>query len=161
MFLCKINSNLVLSIEENVCSSGLNCGCSLNLVCHRKQWATKYPTILYYVLWLEEWVVKELIILCLFPQKIAGCIKYFRKSEAPSIPSQGQAFGYEEAEDGTLIKFSQPVRDSSLGPAYYQTVYVSNFKRLDTVRGFIGLWSWYSELPEPKRVLNWSYQEQL
>ncbi|KAM3831705.1 sperm-tail PG-rich repeat-containing protein 2 [Vipera latastei] len=85
--------------------------------------SARYPTILYYVLWLEEWVVKELIILCLFLQKIAGCIKYFRKSEAPSIPSQGQAFGYEEAEDGTLIKFSQPVRDSSLGPAYYQTVY--------------------------------------
>ncbi|KAL7982092.1 hypothetical protein Chor_001149 [Crotalus horridus] len=72
-------------------------------------------------------------------RKIAGCIKYFRKSEAPSIPSQGQAFGYEEAEDGTLIKFSQPVRDSTLGPAYYQTVYVSNFKRWDTVLGFIGL----------------------
>ncbi|XP_058049100.1 sperm-tail PG-rich repeat-containing protein 2 [Ahaetulla prasina] len=53
-------------------------------------------------------------------RKIAGCIKYFRKSEAPSIPSQGQAFGYEEAEDGTLIKFSQPVRDTTLGPAYYQ-----------------------------------------
>ncbi|KAM6440399.1 sperm-tail PG-rich repeat-containing protein 2 isoform 2-T2 [Liasis olivaceus] len=56
-------------------------------------------------------------------QKLAGCIKYFRKSEAPSIPSQGQAFGYEEAEDGTLIKYSHPVRDSTLGPAYYQTIY--------------------------------------
>lgn len=76
--------------------------------------------------------------ICLFPQKIAGCIKYFRKSEAPSIPSQGQAFGYEEAEDGTLIKFSQPVRDTTLGPAYYQ-VYVSNFKRWGTVFGSIGL----------------------
>ncbi|XP_070614089.1 sperm-tail PG-rich repeat-containing protein 2 [Erythrolamprus reginae] len=56
-------------------------------------------------------------------RKIAGCIKYFRKTEAPSIPSQGQAFGYEEAEDGTLIKFSQPVRDTTLGPAYYQAVH--------------------------------------
>ncbi|XP_039178823.1 sperm-tail PG-rich repeat-containing protein 2 isoform X2 [Crotalus tigris] len=63
-------------------------------------------------------------------QKIAGCIKYFRKSEAPSIPSQGQAFGYEEAEDGTLIKFSQPVRDSTLGPAYYQTVYNETYPTL-------------------------------
>ncbi|XP_015676225.2 sperm-tail PG-rich repeat-containing protein 2 [Protobothrops mucrosquamatus] len=63
-------------------------------------------------------------------RKIAGCIKYFRKSEAPSIPSQGQAFGYEEAEDGTLIKFSQPVRDSTLGPAYYQTVYNETYPTL-------------------------------
>uniref|UniRef100_A0A670YQC3 Sperm tail PG-rich repeat containing 2 n=1 Tax=Pseudonaja textilis TaxID=8673 RepID=A0A670YQC3_PSETE len=75
-------------------------------------------------------VVNELIILCLFPQKIAGCIKYFRKSEAPSIPSQGQAFGYEEAEDGTLIKFSQPERDTTLGPAYYQAVYNETYPTL-------------------------------
>uniref|UniRef100_A0A8C6XBU4 Sperm tail PG-rich repeat containing 2 n=1 Tax=Naja naja TaxID=35670 RepID=A0A8C6XBU4_NAJNA len=72
----------------------------------------------------------ELIILCLFPQKIAGCIKYFRKSEAPSIPSQGQAFGYEEAEDGTLIKFSQPEKDTTLGPAYYQAVYNETYPTL-------------------------------
>ncbi|XP_061438931.1 sperm-tail PG-rich repeat-containing protein 2 [Rhineura floridana] len=54
-------------------------------------------------------------------QKLAECIKIFRKSEAPSIPSQGQAFGYEETEDGTLIKHNPPARDSTLGPAYYQT----------------------------------------
>ncbi|ETE64517.1 hypothetical protein L345_09714, partial [Ophiophagus hannah] len=63
-------------------------------------------------------------------RKIAGCIKYFRKSEAPSIPSQGQAFGYEEAEDGTLIKFNQPERDTTLGPAYYQAVYNETYPTL-------------------------------
>ncbi|KAJ7327119.1 hypothetical protein JRQ81_016878 [Phrynocephalus forsythii] len=54
-------------------------------------------------------------------QKLADSIKIFRKSEAPSIPSQGQSYGYEELEDGTLIKHNPPARDISLGPAYYQT----------------------------------------
>nr|XP_028599654.1 sperm-tail PG-rich repeat-containing protein 2 [Podarcis muralis] len=54
-------------------------------------------------------------------QKLAECIKVFRKSEAPSIPSQGQSFGYEEAADGTLLKHNPPSRDTTLGPAYYQT----------------------------------------
>ncbi|XP_042326751.1 sperm-tail PG-rich repeat-containing protein 2 [Sceloporus undulatus] len=53
-------------------------------------------------------------------QKFSSSIKIFRKSEAPSIPSQGQAYGYEELEDGTLIKHTPPSRDSTLGPAYYQ-----------------------------------------
>ncbi|XP_020658572.3 sperm-tail PG-rich repeat-containing protein 2 isoform X1 [Pogona vitticeps] len=54
-------------------------------------------------------------------QRLADSIKIFRKSEAPSIPSQGQSYGYEELEDGTLIKHKPPPRDSTLGPAYYQT----------------------------------------
>ncbi|XP_044285156.1 sperm-tail PG-rich repeat-containing protein 2 [Varanus komodoensis] len=54
-------------------------------------------------------------------QKLAGSIKIFRKSDAPSIPSQGQSYGYEEAEDGTLIKHNPPARDNTLGPAYYRT----------------------------------------
>uniref|UniRef100_A0A8D2L3M6 Sperm tail PG-rich repeat containing 2 n=1 Tax=Varanus komodoensis TaxID=61221 RepID=A0A8D2L3M6_VARKO len=53
--------------------------------------------------------------------KLAGSIKIFRKSDAPSIPSQGQSYGYEEAEDGTLIKHNPPARDNTLGPAYYRT----------------------------------------
>lgn len=46
-------------------------------------------------------------------------IKFHRKPEAPSIPSQGQAYGYEECEDGTLKKQDAPGRDKSIGPAYY------------------------------------------
>ncbi|XP_042712324.1 sperm-tail PG-rich repeat-containing protein 2 isoform X2 [Chrysemys picta bellii] len=54
--------------------------------------------------------------------RTAGSIKVYRKVDGPSIPSPGQAFGYEEAEDGTLIKQYPPQRDVTLGPAYYQPV---------------------------------------
>ncbi|XP_077156950.1 sperm-tail PG-rich repeat-containing protein 2 [Paroedura picta] len=53
-------------------------------------------------------------------QKVAGSMKLFRKTDAPSIPSRGQTFGYAEAEDGTLVKHNPPDKDSTLGPAYYQ-----------------------------------------
>uniref|UniRef100_A0A2C9KKI0 Sperm-tail PG-rich repeat-containing protein 2 n=1 Tax=Biomphalaria glabrata TaxID=6526 RepID=A0A2C9KKI0_BIOGL len=46
-------------------------------------------------------------------------VKFHRKPEAPSIPTQGQAYGYEECEDGTLKKQDPPVKDMSIGPAYY------------------------------------------
>ncbi|XP_012937839.1 sperm-tail PG-rich repeat-containing protein 2 [Aplysia californica] len=46
-------------------------------------------------------------------------IKFHRKPEAPSIPSQGQAYGYEECDDGSLKKQDAPNRDQSIGPAYY------------------------------------------
>ncbi|CAM5139642.1 unnamed protein product [Natator depressus] len=55
-------------------------------------------------------------------QRTAGSIKLYRKVDGPSIPSPGQAFGYEEAEDGTLIKQYPPQRDVTLGPAYYRPV---------------------------------------
>ncbi|XP_039397505.1 sperm-tail PG-rich repeat-containing protein 2 isoform X2 [Mauremys reevesii] len=54
--------------------------------------------------------------------RTAGSIKVYRKVDGPSIPSPGQAFGYEEAEDGTLIKQYPPQRDVTLGPAYYQPI---------------------------------------
>lgn len=58
---------------------------------------------------------------------MAGSLKLFRKTDAPSIPSRGQTFGYEETEDGTLIKHIPPDKDDTLGPAYYQADPVRNF----------------------------------
>ena len=46
-------------------------------------------------------------------------LKFLRKPEAPSIPTPGQAYGYEENEDGTLRKQDPPDKDASLGPAFY------------------------------------------
>ncbi|XP_019620275.1 PREDICTED: sperm-tail PG-rich repeat-containing protein 2-like [Branchiostoma belcheri] len=46
-------------------------------------------------------------------------VHYQRKAEAPSIPTPGQAHGYEEAEDGTLRRQDPPSKDRTLGPAYY------------------------------------------
>ncbi|XP_048364765.1 sperm-tail PG-rich repeat-containing protein 2 [Sphaerodactylus townsendi] len=53
-------------------------------------------------------------------QKVASNLKLFRKTDAPSIPYRGQTFGYEESEDGTLVKHKPPEKDNTLGPAYYQ-----------------------------------------
>ncbi|XP_066430117.1 sperm-tail PG-rich repeat-containing protein 2 isoform X2 [Eleutherodactylus coqui] len=38
---------------------------------------------------------------------------------APSIPTPGQAFGYEETLDGSLVRQSPPAMDNTLGPAFY------------------------------------------
>jgi len=46
-------------------------------------------------------------------------LKFLRKPEAPSIPTPGQAYGYEENDDGTLRKQDPPDRDGTLGPAFY------------------------------------------
>ena len=46
-------------------------------------------------------------------------IRYHRKPVAPSIPTPGQAYGYEENDDGSLRKQDAPDRDVSMGPAYY------------------------------------------
>ena len=59
-------------------------------------------------------------------QLISSRIKFQRKPEAPSIPTPGQAYGYEECEDGTLKKQDAPDRDVSLGPAFYGVSHVSN-----------------------------------
>ncbi|KAM4807737.1 sperm-tail PG-rich repeat-containing protein 2 [Rhinophrynus dorsalis] len=55
------------------------------------------------------------------PQKrVLSHMKRQYKPGAPSIPIPGQAFGYEETEDGSLVKQVPPTKDNSLGPAYYQ-----------------------------------------
>lgn len=46
-------------------------------------------------------------------------VTYHRQALAPSIPSPGQAFGFEESEDGSLKKQQPPAADTSIGPAYY------------------------------------------
>ena len=52
-------------------------------------------------------------------QLMMNRIKFHRKPDAPSIPTPGQAYGYEENEDGTLVKQDPPDKDNSMGPAYY------------------------------------------
>ncbi len=54
-------------------------------------------------------------------------VKFHRKPEAPSIPSPGQAFGYEENDNGTLRKQAPPDRDNSMGPAFYGVTHVCNY----------------------------------
>nr|XP_015195799.1 PREDICTED: sperm-tail PG-rich repeat-containing protein 2 isoform X2 [Lepisosteus oculatus] len=46
-------------------------------------------------------------------------IRYLQKRDIPSIPSPGQAYGYEENEDGVLHKQPPHPRDETLGPAFY------------------------------------------
>lgn len=50
---------------------------------------------------------------------VVGRVKYHRQLDAPSIPSPGQAFGYEETPAGVLQKQRPPPKDESLGPAFY------------------------------------------
>ena len=45
---------------------------------------------------------------------------------APSIPTPGQAYGYEENDDGSLRKQEPPEKDRSIGPAYYKVANVSS-----------------------------------
>ncbi|KAL4240507.1 Sperm-tail PG-rich repeat-containing protein 2 [Mactra antiquata] len=70
---------------------------------------------------------------------VTSQLKFHRKPDAPSIPTPGQAYGYEECEDGTLKKQDAPDRDVSLGPAYYGVTHDTKPNETKTTKTYKGV----------------------
>ncbi|XP_016363334.1 sperm-tail PG-rich repeat-containing protein 2-like [Sinocyclocheilus anshuiensis] len=56
------------------------------------------------------------------PKAVSKAARLLLNPDAPSIPSLGQAFGYEEDAQGVLHRHKPPTRDQTLGPAFYSPV---------------------------------------
>ena len=54
----------------------------------------------------------------------SGRLLFTRKATAPSIPTPGQSYGYDETGDGNLTPQPLPPQDSTMGPAYYNVSHV-------------------------------------
>jgi hypothetical protein len=50
-------------------------------------------------------------------------LQYNRQKAAPSIPTPGQSYGYEEDSEGVLRAQDAPPQDKTMGPAYYNVFY--------------------------------------
>ncbi|KAJ8381027.1 hypothetical protein SKAU_G00018050 [Synaphobranchus kaupii] len=57
---------------------------------------------------------------------VSSLLKCLRQPDIPSIPSPGQAFGYEEKGGGILRRQPGPHKDDTLGPAFYSPRVVEN-----------------------------------
>ncbi|KAL0194148.1 hypothetical protein M9458_012444, partial [Cirrhinus mrigala] len=53
---------------------------------------------------------------------VPKALRLLLNPDAPSIPSPGQAFGYEEDAQGVLHRHKPPTKDQTLGPAFYTPV---------------------------------------
>ncbi|XP_059405451.1 sperm-tail PG-rich repeat-containing protein 2 isoform X2 [Carassius carassius] len=56
------------------------------------------------------------------PKAVSKAARLLLNPDAPSIPSPGQAFGYEEDAQGVLHQHKPPSRDQTLGPAFYSPI---------------------------------------
>ena len=61
------------------------------------------------------------------PSRRTGGVRFLRQSVAPSIPSTGQAYGYEETGEGFLVPHTAPECDATMGPAYYYPNYEETY----------------------------------
>lgn len=70
----------------------------------------------------SDWVKGKTLVPSSPSQVKLGDVKvnYKRQLDVPSIPSPGQAFGYEETSSGNLQKQKPPPKDETIGPAFYQ-----------------------------------------